>query len=309
MINISDFPWNIHPQNPINSIPDDFNVCDDFSFRIMSRIGSASMNGRVYEVEQNSTGLRIALKFMSKENRHECILASRLGSSMPRFFPRVVSWAICPNVIVPNDDSFIEYVEREFMKSYVIENMIGTPLEIKRMRINLRGIYSNGPSLFREFKAMGVPHNILQDLQDYRGISMMVMASELMSGDLLSLIQETPEDKEIPRLIGEVFAGMRALVRHKVVHEDLHLGNILLRSDENGKKSSVIHDFGESTIDRSPYEHIRDIVKFLDALPKKYEDIVISSRVIVDNFQISKGDNITSNDMLNLLIKLQTHFK
>jgi len=44
--------------------------------------------------------------------------------------------------------------------------------------------------------------------------------------------------------------------------------------------TSVIHDFGESTLDRSPYEHMRDVNTFLHALitsvGTKYEDIIQS---------------------------------
>jgi len=316
-LNIADVPWNTHPENNQNNIPEHFDVCDELSFRVISRIGSASVNGRVYEVEQTNTHARVALKFMTVNNEHECRLASYLGSLNPLYFPRVVSWQTCPNVIVReenqvNSDAFIEHAERQFIKSYIIENMIGTAIEKKRMRINLRNIHGTNNSIFRQIRDLGVSHEIIQGIQAHRGIAMTVMASELMSGDFATFIKENPRSTEIPRLIGEVFAGLRTLVREQIVHEDLHLGNVLIRSDVDGNLTAVIHDFGESTTDRSPYEHIKDIVKFLDSLiyllPREYEEIIASSRIMVDDIQIRKGNDIDANDMKGLLRNLQNHF-
>ncbi len=316
-LNIADVPWNTHPENDQNLIPEHFDVCDELTFRIMSRIGSVSVNGRVYEVEQITTRARVALKFMTVNNEHECKLASYLGSLNPRFFPRVISWQTCPNVVVrganeANSDAFIDHAETQFIKSYIAENMIGTAIEKKRMRIKLRKVHGTKSSIMKQIRELGVSHEIVQGIQAHRGIEMTVMASELMSGDFGTFIKENPRSIEIPRLIGEVFAGLRILVRERIVHEDLHLGNVLIRSDADGNLSSVIHDFGESTTDRSPYEHIRDIVKFLNSLiyllPREYEEILASSRIIVDEIQIRKGNDIDTNDMKSLLGNLQNHF-
>jgi len=317
-LNIVDVPWSTHPSSKVNSIPEEFNIYNKLKYSIIQRIGSASMNGRVYEVEQNSTGTRIALKIMSIDNEDECKRATLLGKTYPLYFPRVFSWDTCDNVIVRKEgeehsDVFIEFAEREFIKKFVLVKIPGTPLDKKRLGILMKKIHTSGVDLMKDLEGIGVPTNILLQSRTHRGICMTVMASELMSGDLLSLVKENPRHNEIPRLIGEVFAGIRFLVRMKIVHEDLHLGNILLRSNHEGHLSSVIHDFGESTENRSPYEHTRDIYKFLDALitltNSDYEDIISSSKISVDSFLQKKDlQEISQDDILEFLRKLQKDF-
>lgn len=317
-LNIVDVPWNVHPESKVNSIPEEFDVCDELRYSIIQRIGSPSMNGRVYEVEQNGTGTRIALKLMSIDNDEECRRAKILGATCPLYFPWVVSWGTCDNVIVrpegqQHSDVFTEFAEREYIKTFVLDKMPGTPIYKKRLGILMKKIHTSGEELMRDLESAGVPTSILLQYQTHRGIGMTVMASELMYGDFSSLVKEYPRHKEIPRLIGEVFEAMIWLVRKNIVHEDLHLGNILLRSDHEGNLSSVIHDFGESTENRSPYEHTRDIYKFLDALITlvhiDYENIIMSSRVSVDSFLQNKGSSeITQDDMLDLIRKLQRGF-
>ena len=152
---------------------------------------------------------------------------------------------------------------------------------------------------------IGVPHTILNRVDTTCGIEMLVMASELLSGDLLSLVKSNPGHKELPRLVGEVFSILRSLVREKIVHEDLHLGNVLIRSDETGYLTSVIHDFGESTRDRSPYEHLRDISKFIHSLETMdgilFEDKLESCKLLVDNV----GLYPTEYEILDLLVALE----
>lgn len=317
-LNIVNVPWNVHPDSKVNIVPEEFDVCDELRYNIIQRIGSPSMNGRVYEAEQTRTNTRIALKLMSIGNEDECIRATDLGRTCPLYFPRVVSWSTCDHVIVRpegqrHSDAFTEFAEREFIKKYSLDRIPGEPIHKKRICILMKKIHTGGAELMQDLKDIGVPTSILSESQAHRGIMMTVMASELMYGDFLSLFKEYPRHKEIPRLIGEVFAAMRWLVRKKIVHEDLHLGNILLRSDQEGNLTAVIHDFGESTENRAPYEHTRDIYKFLDALIKTidsgYENIVVSAKVSVDSFlQKKESRDITQEDMLEFMRKLQDGF-
>ena len=317
-LNIVDVPWNVYPDSQVNAIPEEFDVCDELNYSLIQRIGSASMNGRVYEVEQNRTNTRIALKLMSIGNDDECKRATILGETCPLYFPRVVSWGTCQNVIVRNEgeehsDVFTEFAEREFIKKYILDRTHESPIYKKRLCILMKKIHTTGVQLMRDLENIGVPTSILLRYRTHRGIAMTVMASELLHGDILNLVKENPRHEDIPRLIGEVFAAMRWLVRRQIVHEDLHLGNILLRSNHDGRLSAVIHDFGESTEDRSPYEHTRVIYKFLDALitsiHSDYENIVISARLSVDSFlQNSEPQEITQDDMIVFLRRLQEGF-
>lgn len=304
-MDISNVSWNVYPQNPVNSIP----KSKDLSFRIISRIGSASMNGRIYEAEQKTNEKeRVALKFMLKENIEECYLASRLGEKHPIFFPRVLGWKY-DNVIVREEtkehsDIFLENAEISYIKNFVLQNMKCD----KRLRIMMKKMNSKGEILMQDLKDLGVPHSVLKEVNTDGKIEMLLMASELLSGDLVSFIKSNPKHKEIPRLVSEVFGGLRVLVSERIVHEDLHLGNVLLRSDSNGHITSVIHDFGESTLDRSPYEHMRDVNTFLHALitsvGTQYEDIIQSCQRLIDSVDVSS----TRDDVIDVLIKIQELF-
>lgn len=318
-LSIVGVPWEVHPENRVNAVPEGFDAHDHPNYTLLSRIGSQSMNGRVYEVKNHLDQSRIALKLMSVGHEGECRRATLLGEACPRYFPRVISWTTCPNVVVKaaedekHSDVFVEFAEREFVKKYVLDHIPGSDLYKKRLGVLMKKIHTSGAELLQDLRGVGVPESMLLQSKEQGGIEMTVMASELAYGDLMVLVKDDPHNEEIPRLVGEVFEAMEWLVRERIVHEDLHLGNILLRSDSRGRLSAVIHDFGESTEDRCPYEHTRDICKFLDALGalvhSEYGSVVSSARDSVDSFvQDNEAREITRDGMIDFLKKLQGIF-
>lgn len=314
MVNVINLEWKLHPRNP-NRLK--IHSCNNESLKIISRIGSASMNGRVYEAEHIPSGVHVALKIMLETNSRESIIAHYLGTIEPLYFPRVISWNICSKVMVRKEeqiqtDTFIELAEREYIKKAALERMEGTLLEKKRYRIQLKKIHSSGNVLFNDMLNLGIPQRILDTIKTHEGIPMLVMSSELMYGDLKTLTEEDKYHKDIPRIISEVFAGLETMVKRHIVHEDLHLGNVLLRKDSEGRLTATIHDFGESTENRSPYEHIRDIRKFLHALllspvSNIIEELIASGNLVVD-ILTQKGEMIDEQTVLKALKDLQMAF-
>ena len=145
--NISNVSWNTRPENSNNPIPINFHIDNILKVRVIGRIGSQSINGRVYEVDHNETMCRVALKTMMVDSISECKIAQKLGENYPHLFPRVITWKICPQVIVrskheKHTDIFFEHVEREFVKKSVVDIMDGSLVDKKRMRIKLRSLYT-----------------------------------------------------------------------------------------------------------------------------------------------------------------------
>ena len=314
-------PWNVHPENPNNPVPpvsSDIDVCNPLDFKLLSRVGTGSQNGIVYEAKILRTNYRFALKFMDMEHIKEGELAKRMGEHNPTHFPRVIDWNVCEHFVVQqqndlNSKRFLERIQTEFFKKYIFENMKGSPIQKKKTRIQLIKSNTQGEEMLAYAKNIGVENEILDFLRQYSGVPMVVMASELMSGDLRSFISENPKSEEIPRLIAEVFVCLRSMVRLNIAHNDLHLGNVLIRYSE-GKYSSVIHDFGESVEDSPPGDHFKDIYKFLKdlliTLPRFYQNVLLTARYLVDDMaEVYTHTGGASHDgVLELLRDLERMF-
>lgn len=50
-IDLTTKTWSTHPRTPVNDLPEPFDVCGEDQFDVIQRIGSSSLNGRVYEIE------------------------------------------------------------------------------------------------------------------------------------------------------------------------------------------------------------------------------------------------------------------
>lgn len=284
--------WSDYPRSPINELPDSFDVCGEDEFTIIQRIGSNSLNGRVYEIERDSSSNmsqhRMALKIL-EDKGSECDIAASLGSLYPHHFPRVSSCDTCPHVILEEKDTFSMNEEDKFRKRYIIQNCGGSNRRKKELKIKMAKIFSTGEQLLSDFQDMGVEEELIENLRNYRGVQMKVMATELLSGDLLQYIESNMTSTETPRYIGEVFEALDVMVQEDLIHGDLHLGNVLLRKTSSGRCRALIHDFGESSKTETPKDHLEDIFFFLRALAKSlhksYEDILISSNAIIASYK------------------------
>ena len=320
--------WSVHPTTPINPIPKPFNVCADNHFVVIQRIGSKSMNGRVYEASIGKQGNKFALKVFGLSETCEQEIASKLGSEYPKYFPVVISYAVCPHVIVAVErkegngqeeapDSFMINEISKFRKMYALDNSDLNPREKKMLSVNLRKTHTTGDRLLDDLRTFGVGDKTINDILAYRGIRMNVMASELVSGDLLTYVETNPNSDEMPRLFGEVFEALDIMIKEGIVHGDLHLGNVLLRKYSTGEDRAIIHDFGESTSGKlvEARDHVNDISKFLLAISasvgRSYEDILVQCNILVTPFdkETPYGEaKVTTEELLWLTGKLRSMF-
>lgn len=322
-IDLTNKDWGVYPRSPINDVPESFDVCGEDQFVIVQRIGSSSLNGRVYEIERKPgrhfTPVRLALKIFEDDGGSESEIASMLGSRYPDNFPRVVSHGTCPHVILRNEndcgllDSFAVNEETKFRKRFVVDNNTMDSMGRKRLRANLKKVHTTGDDLFTDMEKLGVPDESIKDLREYNGVKMKVMASELMSGDLIKYVEKMKKSKETPRLISEVFEALNIMVKEGIVHGDLHLGNVLLRKSRDGTFRAVIHDFGESRTEyTSPDDHVDDILFFIHALTAsvgdRYKELLVVCNTLARSLKGTDEVPITRDDVCSTIDKMRAWF-
>lgn len=337
-IDLTNKNWSAYPKTAINDIPQSFDVCGEDQFVIIQRIGSSSVNGRVYEIERFPDGperqffapVKLALKVFedNAKGNSECQIASMLGSRYPDNFPRVVSHDACPHVILRNEndggisDSFAINEESKFRKRFVVNSTMNR-LGKKRLETSLKMVHTTGDDLLIDMRNLGVLDETIRDLQEYKGVKMRVMASELLSGDLLKHVEsaKNSEETETPRLISEVFDALKIMVRERIVHGDLHLGNVLLRKSRTRRIRAVIHDFGESRIESGGggvgvdvEDHVEDILFFIHALTaslgERYEEPLVVGNAMAKNLKERGGEEapITRGEVCSTIDKIRAGF-
>lgn len=100
---------------------------------------------------------------------------------------------------------------------------------------------------------------MLKDMPEVLPLSGAILISELAWGDVEELINRYSSSDELQKLFGgasivqmfdEVFVqALHAIsVLHSlgVSHNDMHLGNFLIKESKKGKPRVLIHDFGKS---------------------------------------------------------------
>lgn len=257
------------------------NVCDIDSFVVKRRIGSPSVNGRVYKIEDKNSKEEYALKIFRGVD--ECKLATKLGEES-RHFPKVYTWSPCPNVILDANDTYKASEEYHFMTNFAVENHPGSKLDKKRLRLILSKMPLADPIKIMEVASEhGVSRELLSTIDLSKGIPLDVMASELLFSDINQMIFNLGEDGigRINNIVAGVFPALVKLSQLGYVHKDLHLGNVLVRKSEDNEES-VIHDFGETVKSDDIGEHVEDVNFFFHALLQSpignvYEEIIQTS--------------------------------
>lgn len=284
-LNVENTKWDLSaraldsPKNRNTSL----DLCDIDSYVVKRRIGSASVNGRVYEIEDKHSKNEYALKIFRGVD--ECKLATKLGEES-RHFPKVYAWTPCPNVILDNNDIFKASEEYNFLTNFVVENHPGSKLAKKRLRLTLSKMPLADPIKIMEVALEhGVSNELLSTIDLSKGIPLDVMASELLFSDINQMIFDLGKHGigRINKIVGGVFPALVKLSQLGYVHKDLHLGNVLVRkSEDNDNDESVIHDFGESVKSDDIGEHVEDVHFFFNALLQSpignvYEEIIQTS--------------------------------
>ena len=241
-----------------------FDACDPLTFRIVNRIGSASMTGRVYEI-QTMLGGTFAMKIMYR-GVEECVLAKHLSDADPRHFPIVFGHSECPEVLFDEHDAFRAEVEKQFINDALVDTNCILRLQNKRLRIEL--LTNPGASATERMliaRSHGIDFESVQSICATRGFPMTVLVSELCWGDLATFVQEADDVQAmtvLPGLVADVWAALWRLRSLGYAHGDLHLGNVLVRYS----KRAIIHDFGTTCPAVSESEYRSDASTLMSTL-------------------------------------------
>jgi hypothetical protein len=240
------------------------------------RIGSPSENGQVFRMK---CGSDIALKIMpicystsQLENENELRLAKLLSMSVQRgestHFPMVYASGYCDNVQLENDN---------FLKRYqllTMANMIKEWSKEDKIKLNdiltmnyetgeydvtaeidLTADIDRGPG-----NIVGQLREIFQDnindthtkLEKIMGkfslptLPAHILYSELANMDLKQYLgQFRVSDEKYREILVQVIKAVKELQSHRIVHNDFHLGNVLVVI-QNDSLLLLIHDFGKS---------------------------------------------------------------
>jgi len=147
------------------------------------------------------------------------------------------------------------------------------------------------------------------------GVKWISRPVELLWSDLNTFIKENLYQDHLPKILSQVFGRIKILVNDNIVHDDLHLGNVLLTKEKVGKDvvfTPVIHYLGKTAHVIYQSDSIRDISRFLyelsmSPLGKTYGRLLHVSKDAVKIIE-DKGDNVTKDEILDVLSKLETTF-
>ena len=244
---------------------------------VRRRVGSSSTAGEVYEVSM--FGALIAAKLMPilsdkdiATNESEiqiAIEASHLVvSRQSMHFPLVFGYSIC-NDAEFNKDSLFRLKAAEYATLKSITSKL-SPMKAKRVEAEVR---SGRVSVEDIAKQHGVPMR-------KTGICN-ILLSELALMDLGVYLQRRicmKQSRWIDILLQIVSAIDDMQSKLGIVHNDLHLGNVLMqiplgRVYETASFVCLVHDFGKSerVTDWTPEYYAVDLVKFIDSYTRVTE--------------------------------------
>lgn len=254
--------------------------CKQIKFK--SRIGSDSQEGEVYLLEYEANGktnkmvgkiMPISEKKQETLNKNEITIATKVsdlvieGKSI--FFPIVYGWGLC-NETVFSTEKFKRLCEEYALKQDIFSKLEGKNyarfiVETRNKNMNELISYARDKGITENFTARQMSN---------------VLLSELAWGDLKQYIEQEKDNITIAmydNIINQVLTGISHFQKYlNAVHNDLHLGNVLLLFNKDSKRQQyltcLIHDFGKSKISEcslSTEEKITDYVKFLDSLGQK----------------------------------------
>lgn len=276
-------------------------------FNIKSRIGSNSTQGEVYLVRIDYID-NAALKVMpyiddkSKEmNDNEIRIASFLSDLVVRGeasnFPLVYHSLHCNHVIYSLNSIFYHEANRQGMRKAICNHLKGNISDraIKLINAKLKQLSSHGKYTLEEYIRDIIQQQddifpseskteVITLLENNMLIPTMecdILISELAEIDLTQYIKKHLEKRSvipnsvIYQLLEQIFAGIIAMQKYNIIHNDLHQGNILYRDG-----SWLIHDFGKSEMKESldTNDSTEDILNFISSILTYQYGIQIGDR-------------------------------
>lgn len=269
----------------------------DAPFEIIKRIGTESTDGEIYLVKLKGTDFHAVFKIIPYKYEHTeelflneltiaGICSDMVKQQVCRFFPMMYTSYRCNNLIFPDSSLLHEISFRyEILKDAFdkLELLLDNPDDLRDSRalkfslqntIGFEKDYIKIKSIILEtIQAFLKDRNIIADIQIDVKIKGFVIVNELGQMDLNQYISYKKQikspilDAEWFDLLDHILNGIKFLQLNNILHDDLHMGNVLLLNKEEGS-TWLIHDFGKSKIltEWSLEHKKKDILFFIDML-------------------------------------------
>jgi hypothetical protein len=294
--------------------------CEQHRMMCRARIGTASMNAEVYDVEYGPKKIRAAFKVLPitsnadrDRNTQEILWATRAAqlveSGASTAFPLVYGSGEC-NIKYSHESRFLRK-SREFQTKEAIADALPTKQDreafMKRF-MPLRRVMAAPPT--------GLPADFPFDyyMEKDRWLAQVLM-SELAWGDLVQFAKAFPSSYKNALLWSDIVRqGLSAIHDAQrlmnLYHNDLHWGNFLVVLSPQLKAQILMHDFGKSyapsaeTIPWNSATRLQDAKTFLEGFAQMKDRFVLRDEMdrmleyISD--EIAQLDNV-SNRMPDLL--------
>jgi len=237
----------------------------------MERIGSASTMGEVYshKIDNQMIAIKILPIVNSKSvsnNLKEIELAREVSllvlDGKSKYFPLVYFDTFCDSTF------FYEHNESKFAKqslNYQQYNYVKTNIHDKELISKLDTLYKNKKDMNVLFEEAGINELIPNNIQSH------LLFSELAYTDLRNYLSEKIDVNILNQIIIQVLQAINELQSCGIIHNDLHLGNILLLFNPLETINILIHDFGKSVKLDIPYNFTnlqfkKDIITFFNEI-------------------------------------------
>lgn len=232
-----EFPNTVYFCNSLTSPRININI------EILGRIGSDSADGEVYNIRYRN--IEFAMKIMPRidknseaKNLNEIKIASE-ASKYLEYFPKVFATGFCDNSsFYSSETGQISHFVKKAIE-YHQYNIIYSHIKNKREQKRFDSEYRNGIDL-DALKVKYVNYNI----DNTNLIEVDFLISELANGDLGNWMKINHSNEEWKKVLLDIITGTYYMsVMLKIVHPDLHPGNILICNNNNNIQA-LIHDFG-----------------------------------------------------------------
>jgi len=336
--NLCDCYSKINEENVFNENNLNDNLKNNCSLlNIKKQIGSDSVAGIVYLTEINN--ISCALKIMpiinneSVNNNQNEINIAKLVSKLviqnkSKHFPIVYGSYECNDIVYPINckflpDSFKYAVDEKIYQIFEEKlNKFNTPITAAKKRMFKIKISKNDIDKNDNFTEKYINETIKWFNENYQSYGLPngneiskndvspqlkgnLLISELANMDLKQFIENHLNENKIIHddvwfdIFTQVLNGINDLQNNNIIHEDLHLGNVLLLI-KNNIFTYLIHDFGSSKIkdvnnfNWNEDDRSFDILKFIDSiLNYKFGNGMVSTNVMSEKMKLF------TNELLN----------
>lgn len=258
-------------------------ISDITNINIVKRIGSPSTMAEVYHSKIGN--LDVACKLLPinsstsiRQIENEFKLASLVGNGNEIYFPYVYNKFYINDTYFYNqkclflqNDTSKDFTSSSRWYQYYDYLLTNAPQEIILSIISYKQKFIE-PDITRD----RICPNIIIPPKIKSGI----LLSEILEYDLSYYLNyNTLSIKEWIELLAHIFRAIEIMhTKYNILHNDLHLGNILIND-----KIPIIHDFGKSSISNfnNYYDKQHDILYFIGQLLDR-EDISTQIRDLLD---------------------------